>query len=142
MLRDRFLCDSYRRVLAASIKPGDTVLNVMAGPGVLSLLAAQAGAARVYAVEHTNMAEMAREMVRKNDAGGTVQVIHGSIESVGLPEKVDVVLSECHAPFGREQGLLATVLLARDRWLKHGGKMLPAMMKAWLAPAWDGELAH
>lgn len=142
MLRDRFQCDAYRCVLAASVKPGDVVLNVGAGPGLLSLLAAQAGAARVYAVEHTSMAGMARELVRQNDAGRKVQVIHGDMESVQLPEKADVVLSECLAPYGGELRLLAPVLLARDRWLKAGGKMLPAQVTAWLAPAWDGELAH
>ena len=45
---------------------GRTVLDVGAGTGILSVFCAQAGAARVYAVEASNVAEIAAEVVKEN----------------------------------------------------------------------------
>lgn len=42
------------------------VLDVGAGSGVLAIFAAKAGAKRVYAVEATDMAKFAREVVKHN----------------------------------------------------------------------------
>lgn len=45
---------------------GKIVLDVGAGSGILSLFAAQAGAAKVYAIEASNMAISARALVHAN----------------------------------------------------------------------------
>jgi predicted RNA methylase len=46
------------------------VLDVGTGSGVLAIWAAQAGAAKVYAVEYTDMAIHARKMVEQNGMAG------------------------------------------------------------------------
>ncbi len=65
-----------------------------AGSGVLSIWAAQAGAAKVYAIEFTDMANHARRMVERNGLSHIVEVIQSSIEDVVLPCKVDFIVSE------------------------------------------------
>ena len=62
------------------------------------------------------------------------------MESVELPEQVDIIVSEWMGGCGVDEGFLPAVLLARDRWLKPKGKMLPERVAAWIAPAWDGRL--
>jgi protein arginine N-methyltransferase 1 len=48
----------------------------------------------VYAVEATDMAKFAQRLVAAQGLEGTVEVIQGVIESVELPEKVDIIISE------------------------------------------------
>lgn len=137
MLGDRLRCLRFRRALFDLIKPGSTVLDVGAGTGLLSIFAAQAGARIVYAVERTNIAELARTIVAENGFAECVQVIQEDIADVVLPEPVDVVVSEFLGGCGLEENMLPAVILARDRWLKPSGHLIPSRVAVWLAPAYD-----
>ena len=46
---------------------GKVVLDVGTGSGILAIFAAQAGAKKVYAVEATSMAKLAKRMVESNN---------------------------------------------------------------------------
>lgn len=140
MLRDTTRTRVYQQAIFESVSPGDVVLDVGAGTGVLSLFAAQAGAARVYAVERTNIAEFAAEMVARNGLGNQIKVIHNDVEQITPPERVDVILSEWLGVYGVNENLLAPLLRARDSWLKPGGKMLPDRVSTWLAPIFCKDL--
>jgi len=141
MIRDRVRTDAFRRAINAVVRPGDIVLDVGAGSGILSVFAARAGAARVYAVERTPIAGLAVQLAAANDAADTVTVIHGDIIDIELPEPVDVIVSEWLGGFGIDEGMLAPVIAARDRWLKPGGVMIPHSVTAWTALVHDRYLA-
>ena len=64
---------------------GKVVLDVSCGSGVLSLAAARAGAKRVYAVETTDLAETANELVSIDGSGQYVTVIQSTVEDLQLP---------------------------------------------------------
>lgn len=136
MLRDRARVRAFDEAIQRCVKPGDVVLDVGAGSGILSLMAARAGAARVYAVERTPVAGMARRLAQRNGYADVVKVAQGDIQHLSLPEPVDVIVSEWLGTIGVDENLLFPVLQARDRWLKPGGMMLPARVTAQLAPAW------
>jgi SAM-dependent methyltransferase len=140
MLRDRVRNEAYRSALKQSVNPGDVVLDVGAGTGILSLFAVKAGASKIFAVERTNMAEMARVMIERNGMEDRVEVMQADMETIELPEKVDVIVSEWMGRYGIDEYMHVPVLTARDRWLKPGGKMLPARVTAWMAPVWDHQL--
>lgn len=140
MLHDDIRNRAYRDALFAAVKPGDIVLDFGAGTGILSLFAAQAGAARVYAVERTTIVRLTRRLVKRNGFGDRIVVIRGDIEHVNLPENVDLIVSEWLGTFGVDENMLAPLVLARDRWLKPGGRMVPETVTAWIAPVWNVDL--
>jgi type I protein arginine methyltransferase len=140
MLRDNVRCEAYRHALAEWVRPGYAVLDVGAGTGILSLFAVRAGARKVYAVERTSIVSLTQQLVAMNGAEKQVQVIRGDMEAVELPEQVDIIVSEWMGGYGVDEGFLPAVLMARDRWLKPRGKMLPERVTAWIALVCDSEL--
>jgi type I protein arginine methyltransferase len=141
MICDRVRTESFRRAIDSVVRPGDVVLDVGAGSGILSVFAARAGAARVYAVERTTVAVLAQELAAANGVAEIVQVIHGDVMHVEPPERVDVIVSEWLGGFGIDEGMLPPVIAARDRWLKPGGVMIPRSVTAWAALVHDRYLA-
>jgi type I protein arginine methyltransferase len=142
MICDRIRTEAFRRAIDAVVRPGDVVLDVGAGTGILSLFAARAGAARVYGVEQTTIAVVARELAAANGVADVVQVIQGDIMEVELPERVDVIVSEWLGGFGVDEGMLVPVIVARDRWLKPGGIMIPRSVTAWTGLVYDSHLGE
>jgi SAM-dependent methyltransferase len=142
MLRDEVRNEAYRRALADAVRPGDVVLDVGAGTGILSLLAARSGAGRVYAVERSATASLAAAIAARNGLTDRIIVLHGDLEHVRLPEPVDLIVSEWLGVYGVDENLLPIVLVARDRWLKPGGRILPDRVVSWLAPVWDERLEN
>ena len=135
MLRDTVRNEAFQRALRKVVKPGDVVLDLGAGTGLLSIFAAAAGARRVFAVERTAIADVARRMVERNGHADVIEVINMDIEDARLPEKVDVIVSEWMGGFGVDENILPSLVIARDRWLKPGGVIVPGRVTALLAPA-------
>ena len=65
-LSDAVRIDAFRRAIAEVVAPGSVVLDLASGTGILGLLACEAGARRVYAIEATGMTEIARAVASAN----------------------------------------------------------------------------
>jgi len=137
MLRDRVRCEAFRKALAETVTPGCSVLDIGAGTGILSLFAVEAGASAVYAIERTHTAELAKRIVSDNGFEDRIRVLQEDMADVELPEKVDVIVSEWLGGYGFDENLLPIVILARDRWLKTEGRIIPEQVSSWIAPAYD-----
>jgi len=142
MLSDRVRTESYRRALASAVRPGDAVLDVGAGTGIMGMLAVQSGARKVYAVEKAGIVGLARQLIERNGMDDRIELIQSHIESVELGERVDVVVGEWMGCYGVDENLLPSMVVARDQWLKPGGALLPEVVTAWLAPVEDDGLAE
>lgn len=136
MLHDAIRTGIYHKAILGN--PQDfkdkVVLDVGCGTAILSMFAARAGARKVYAVEASHMWEHAQLAVYSNGLQDVVEVIHGKMEAIEIPEMVDVIVSEWMGSFLLFESMLETVLYARDRYLKPGGKLYPARGNIYMAP--------
>uniref|UniRef100_A0A668AM24 Protein arginine N-methyltransferase 6 n=1 Tax=Myripristis murdjan TaxID=586833 RepID=A0A668AM24_9TELE len=139
MIADHVRTNTYRMGIlrnSESIR-GKVVLDVGAGTGVLSIFCVQAGAKKVYAVEACSIAEQAVKIVKQNKMEDRIEVIRGTVETVDLPETVDVIVSEWMGYALLHESMLNSVLYARDKWLKPGGLILPSEAELYIAPVSD-----
>ncbi|TYH69112.1 hypothetical protein ES332_D05G033300v1 [Gossypium tomentosum] len=129
MLKDVVRTKTYQNVIYRNkfLFQNKVVLDVGAGTGILSLFCAKAGAAHVYAVECSHMADMDKQIVETNGLSDVVTVLKGKIEEIELPvAKVDIIISEWMGYFLLFENMLNTVLYARDKWLTMDiSKMVP-----------------
>lgn len=137
MVFDRPRTEAFARGIKALVRPGDVVLDVGTGTGLLAMLAARAGARRVIAIDQAEVARAAVRLVRANGLSEQVAVKLGPVEALELDEKVDVIVSEWLGNCAFVENMLVSVLGARDRWLKPGGRMLPGKVQVKLAPLHD-----
>lgn len=120
---------------------GQVVLDVGTGPfALLAIMAARAGAAKVYAVEsNPEAAKRARQVVAKaRDVAGIIEVIEGYTTQVSLPQKVDLVLAEIVGSVASEEGLCPTILDAQRRFAKRPNdprSFIPNRVQTFCAPA-------
>ncbi len=133
-LQDEHRVSAYRRAIREVVRPGDVVMDLGAGTGVLGMMACEAGAKRVYSVEGGGMIQMARKLIAANGFQDRVICIKGLSTRVNLPEKVDVVVADQIGRFGFEPGVLQLFEDVKRRLLKPEGRTVPSTIELWAAP--------
>ena len=135
MLLDAARMDSYRRAIKASVKPGDVVVDIGCGTGVLSFMACEAGAKRVYAIESGPIIETARELAIDNGFDDRIEFIDGWSKEINISEPADVLITETIGSAGLDEGIIAWICDARERFLRPDAVLLPERLRLWVAPA-------
>lgn len=127
MLSDKVRTETYRDaiVMNADILKDKVVLDLGCGTGILSMFAASAGASTVYALDQSEIAFHAMDIIRENNLHEKIKVIKGRLENTKLDEKVDIIISEWMGYFLLFEGMLDSVIYARDHCLKPNGLLLP-----------------
>ena len=139
MLVDETRMCAFRDAIAATVRPGDVVVDIGAGTGVLSFLACMAGARRVYAAESGPVIDLARELSRANGFDERIIFIPEWSTTIEIPEPVDVVITETIGNAAFDEGIVAWTIDARRRFLREGGRVVPRTVELWMAAAesWD-----
>eukprot|EP00455_Lapot_gusevi_P045056 TRINITY_DN5725_c0_g1_i1.p1 TRINITY_DN5725_c0_g1~~TRINITY_DN5725_c0_g1_i1.p1 ORF type:complete len:355 (-),score=137.54 TRINITY_DN5725_c0_g1_i1:236-1300(-) len=141
MLKDKVRTKTYMNSILHNrhLFRDKVVLDVGCGTGILSMFAAKAGARKVFGVEFAGIARSAKKIVEDNGYANVIEIIHGKLEEVELPEKVDIIISEWMGYFLLYESMLDTVLIARDKFLKPGGMMFPDKATLYACAIEDGD---
>lgn len=134
MLADEERLSKYRQAIFATVSKGDIVIDAGAGTGILSIYAAQAGAAKVYAIDNSEMALMIPKLAKENGFGDVIEVIHSDFAETVLPEKADVMVSETFGFWVLDEGAIPDLQSCARLNLKTGGRMIPDAFSLYLAP--------
>jgi type I protein arginine methyltransferase len=135
MIRDAGRTNGYARALQAAVKSDSVVLDIGTGPGILALLACRYGARKVYAVESSDVIQLAQEAAAANGFADKIEFIQGISTRIDLPEKVQVIVSEIHGVLPPFASSLRSITDARDRFLAAGGILIPRRETLWVALA-------
>jgi len=92
---------------------------------VLAVASARAGARHVYAVEASDIADVAAEVFARNGVADRVTLIPGWSRQIELPERADLLVSEVIGNEPLEEEILETMLDARRRLLTSDGRVIP-----------------
>ncbi|KAF3937052.1 hypothetical protein ABW19_dt0202008 [Dactylella cylindrospora] len=142
MLKDTVRTEAYRDFIYENkhVFKDKIVLDVGCGTGILSMFCAKAGAAKVFAVDNSNIINKARENVYENGLDGIITCIRGKVEEIVLPVKqVDIIVSEWMGYCLLYEAMLDSVLYARDKYLAPDGLMVPSECKLLIAAMHDSD---
>jgi histone-arginine methyltransferase CARM1 len=143
MLQDHIRTSTYQNACFQNAEvdfKDKAVLDVGTGTGILAFFALQSGARIVYAVEASESSETARALAEANGFGDRMVIIHGKVEEIELPEKVDVIISEPIGFLLVHERMLESYVVARDRFLAPNGIMYPSSGSIFVAPYTDDSL--
>jgi protein arginine N-methyltransferase 1 len=133
MLADRQRMDFYHAAIARHVRPGDRVIDLGTGTGILAAFAARAGAGQVYAIDHSEILKHAKTLAAHNRIEHVAFVSTHS-RNFTLAEPVDVILHEQMGDCLFDEAMVANVADLRDRLLKPGGLILPSRFELYCEP--------
>src|SRR5258707_4450423 len=125
MIADRVRTSAYARAIQATVRPDSVGVDLGTGSGVFALLAARAGARKVYAIESGSVIELARELAAANGVADRIDFFHADSRSVELPERADLLISDVRGVLPLFANAIPTMIDARTRFLCDGAAMIP-----------------
>lgn len=134
LLDDRVRLEAYARAVEKVVKPGDVVVDIGSGVGTFSVMAALAGASKVYAVDDNPHGELVRRLAAGNGVASRVEWLEGLSHDVEVPERVDVALFDDFNLWRLSTVTRGIVDDLRARWLKPEGAILPDSIELFVAP--------
>ena len=136
MIEDARRTGPFVEALRQAIGPESVMLDIGTGTGFFAFLACQLGAARVYAVEADTAAlEMAKRCAQNIPGSERITWLQGLTTQMDLPELADVIMGDLHGTLPFFKGNIESLMDARKRHLKPGGRLLPARDLLYAVPA-------
>ncbi len=125
---------AYEEAINATVKPGDIVLDIGTGSGLLAMMAARSGASHVYACEANKlMAEVAKEVITSNGYSDHITILdkHSTDLVVGkdIPTRADVLVTEIFDNAVTGEGVLPSLRHAWQNLLQKDARLIPQKAK-------------
>jgi len=142
MLSDGRRMVRYRKAIEAVVRPGDVVVDLGTGLGVLAIMATQAGAEQVYGVDvRPQIMSITERIIATNGLSERISLICSDAMDLELPTQVDVILNELIGDFGTDENIHECVRAVADRHLKDDGRVIPSRLSTHIVGvSYEGEL--
>ena len=139
MLNDKLRNEAYCQSLKRCIKPESVVLDLGAGCGLLSLLAAKLGAKHVYAIERNSiLCESLKEHAIINGLKNKITVINKHSSDVNLlediKEKANILVTEIFDGALVGEDCLKSINYVKQNFLVKHGVVIPQKGSIQCAP--------
>lgn len=135
LLNDEVRVAAYEHALHAIVRPGDIVADLGCGLGVLSFIAARAGATRIHAVEiEPETLRLAKEEAKAAGLHSRIHFHEGLVQEIDVPERVDAVVTETLGSLGLDENILSLLIDAKRYWLRPGGVICPQQLTLTVVP--------
>ena len=136
MLNNQVRNVAFYRAIVDTIKPGDIVLDIGTGTGLLSMMAARFEAGHVYTCEVSpSLYQKALEIISLNGLSDRITVfnkISFNLTSADIPP-CDVLITETIADDVFGEDILTVVDDAQKRLLKPNAKIIPQSLRVYVA---------
>jgi protein arginine N-methyltransferase 1 len=134
MLNDHHRTSHFLRGIREGVRPGDLVVDIGTGTGILAMEAARAGARHVFAIEVGRIGQVARQLFAENHLSDRITLISGWSTQITLPERADVMISETigNDPLGEQ--VLEITRDAFKRLLKPAARLIPSQLQVFGLP--------
>ena len=133
MIADKVRMDVFSRAIRQIVKPGFVFLEIGTGPGIFAILACQVGASRVFAIEASDVIQVAREIAIANGCADRIEFFEDLSTRVALPARADAVFSDLRGVLPLLGHHIPSIIDARNRFLKPGGVFCPRKDTIWMA---------
>ncbi len=130
MMNDTARNDAYEAALRDAVSPDTYVLDIGTGSGLLSMMAARAGARQVAAIEAiAAVADVARKIIDKNGYGKQITVINKESTAlkvgVDLPRRADLLVTETFDVGLLGERAISFIEHAREHLLTPEARIIP-----------------
>lgn len=132
-ISDTVRLDRFQQAIARTVNPGDLVVDIGCGFGVLGMMCLKSGAAHCWGIDRTAAIEIARETMVRSGLGDRYSCIGEQTFRANLPQPVDLIICDHVGHFGFDYGIIELMNDARHRFLKPGGRAVPSRIKLMLA---------
>ncbi len=146
MMNDGARNEAYFAALRAAVGPTTRVLEIGTGSGLLAMMAASLGAARVTSCEAEPLiAATAEQVIAANGLAQAIAVVAKRSDqlSVGaeLPERADLLVTETFSSELLGENAIASIEDAKRRLLAPGARVIPAAAGIMIALFGGDEIA-
>ncbi|GAC1670046.1 MAG: hypothetical protein NVS9B4_26080 [Candidatus Acidiferrum sp.] len=125
MIADSRRSGAYAEAIGRTVRPGDVVVDLGCGAGLLSFFACRAGARRVFAIESQEIIEVARQLAEANGFSERIEFFRADSRQVQLPERANIFVCDVRGTLPLYGDGLLVVDDARLRFLAPGGVQIP-----------------
>jgi hypothetical protein len=132
MLNDRERTETFLTAISRVVRPGDVVVDLGSGTGILAIAAAKAGAARVYAIEAGGMADAAAALIAQSGMSDRITLLRTWSTGATIDQRADVLITETLGNDPWSEGIVGLVADARRRLLKPHARVIPSRIR-WIA---------